>query len=76
MQKLERPDKSPAVLRSKAAIQARQQMRDFWALDRQRRAQTSVPAIGLSSTDERLIAAVAAMSLNPVSYTHLRAHET
>ncbi|MBA1265512.1 AAA family ATPase [Stutzerimonas stutzeri] len=68
MQKLERPDKSPAVLRSKAAIQARQQMRDFWALDRQRRAQTSVPAIGLSSTDERLIAAVAAMSLNRCAF--------
>jgi hypothetical protein len=68
MQKLERPDKSRAVLRSKAAIQARQQMRDFWALDRQRRAQTSVPAIGLSSTDERLIAAVAAMSLNRCAF--------
>ena len=68
MQKLERPDKSPAVLRSKAAIQARQQMRDFWALDRQRRAQTSVPAIGLSSTDERLLAAVAAMSLNRCAF--------
>lgn len=43
-------------------------MRDFWALDRQRRAQTSVPAIGLSSTDERLIAAVAAMSLNRCAF--------
>ncbi|QQD55333.1 AAA family ATPase [Pseudomonas fluorescens BBc6R8] len=68
MQKLERPDKSPAVLRSKAAHQARQQMRDFWALDRQRRAQTSVPAIGLSSTDQRLITAVAGMSLNRCAF--------
>lgn len=68
MQKLERPDKSPAVLRSKAAHQARQQMRDFWALERQRRAQTSVPAVGLSSTDERLVAAVASMSLNRCAF--------
>jgi predicted ATP-binding protein involved in virulence len=37
-------------------------MRNFWALDRQRRAQTSVPDIALGTDDSELIDALAAMS--------------
>lgn len=68
MQQLERPDEAPAILMSDAARQAREKMRSFWALERQRRAQTSVPVIGLSATDERLVAAVAAMSRNRCAF--------
>ena len=62
MQRLERPDQAPTVLRSKSAQLARRQMRNFWALDRQRRAQTSVPDIALGTDDSELIDALAAMS--------------
>jgi hypothetical protein len=62
MQRLERPEAPPAALRSKAADQARRQMRTFWALETERRAQTSVPDVALNWPDGRLVDAVASFS--------------
>jgi len=62
MQRIERPQEAPSILRSKAAAVSRRQMRDFWALDRERRAQTSVPPIGIDANDPKLVEALATMS--------------
>lgn len=62
MQRIERPDEVPSVLVSRAANEARQRMRDFWALGPQRRAQTSVPPPGISPENEALVAALAEMT--------------
>lgn len=62
MQHIERPSEVPRVLLSKAAAAARERMLQFWELEGQRRAQTSVPPPGLGAEDEGLITALSAMS--------------
>ncbi|RYG88699.1 MAG: hypothetical protein EON59_03615 [Alphaproteobacteria bacterium] len=62
MQRIERLESAPPILRNKASNDARRRMRDFWALDMRRRAQTSVPTPGLQTSDSRLISAVSAMT--------------
>lgn len=63
MQAIERPMEAPEILLGPAAGQSRRRMREFWALDRTRRAQTSVPSSDwLTSEDEALIAALSEMS--------------
>ncbi len=68
MQRIERPEKAPGILRSKTAVASRQQMRDFWALDRERRAQTSVPPLGINANDVRLVEALSAISYNRCAF--------
>ncbi|ESY97826.1 hypothetical protein X738_18195 [Mesorhizobium sp. LNHC209A00] len=62
MQRIDRPEQAPLVLRSRVADDARRRMREFWALERQRRAQTSVPAPSIQANDEQLVEAVSVLT--------------
>jgi hypothetical protein len=68
MQKLKERGIPPDILQSKSADYSRRVMRDFLALNPNRRAQTSVPAIGISATDEQLVAAVSKLSRNRCAF--------
>ncbi|MBZ9772308.1 AAA family ATPase [Mesorhizobium sp. CO1-1-8] len=62
MQRIDRPEQAPLVLLSQVADDARRRMREFWALERPRRAQTSVPAPSIQANDEQLVEAVSALT--------------
>lgn len=62
MQRIDRPETAPLVLRSQIADDTRRRMREFWALERQRRAQTSVPAPSIQANDEQYVEAVSALT--------------
>ena len=62
MQQISRSDIVPQILRSKAADRGRRVMREFWALERQRRAQTSGPEPWFKADDEELVKAVSGMT--------------
>ena len=61
MRAFDRPEEAPPILRSKAAQASRRRMLEFWSLERQRRAQTSVPFIGMESTED-LVQVLAALT--------------
>lgn len=62
MQYVDRPMTPPAALSSPQAQASRKAMLEFWQLEPQRRAQTSVPAIGFSPEEPHLLEALADMS--------------
>ncbi|MBC3437124.1 AAA family ATPase [Pseudomonas sp. BW16M2] len=62
MQYVDRPMTPPAALSSPQAQTSRKAMLEFWQLEPQRRAQTSVPAIGFNPEEPHLLEALADMS--------------
>ncbi|XQM38687.1 ATPase AAA-type core domain-containing protein [Cupriavidus sp. H19C3] len=62
MQPISRPSMPPDVLRSEEAHRSRKMMRNYWAHQPERRAQTSVPSVGISSSNDRLLQAVVQFS--------------
>ena len=68
MQHIERPSSVPSVLVSPRVRQARQIMREFWLLEPQRRAQTSVPPPGLGPDDSETVDALAAITGGRCAY--------
>lgn len=62
MQLIKRPNQPPAILTSEGAQASRKAMLEFWQLEPERRAQTSVPAIGFTPEESSLCDALAEMS--------------
>lgn len=62
MQRIDRPEEAPGVLRASVAKESRARLQSFWALARLQRDQTNPPVSELSSSDPRLVLSLAKFS--------------
>ncbi|MCU6456016.1 AAA family ATPase [Sphingomonas sp. A2-49] len=72
MQYIKRPAGAPDILKSAEAIRSRRQMLAFMSLERGRRSQTSVPAVGLSPANDLLVEAVSDLSHGKCAFCEVK----
>ena len=72
MQYISRPADAPAVLRSHEATQSRRAMQEYMALGRERRAQTSVPQIGIDPHSMLLVKELSFLSQGKCAFCEAR----